>query len=142
MKADCFRLFAVCFACCALFVGCESPADPEAVAVVRRNLQAMELLDAPALLDTMHWESPARVSLLDGLDQLRPFALQYETESIQWRGSKGDRAGVEVRQVIHSANPESGYRANKVRGRYLLKKQGEEWKIWNIEILDISYLSK
>lgn len=122
-------------------LGC-LPAPPQgSLEVARQHLDATAKADVEAVARTLHPQSPAYATLLDGVRKLEGIDMRISTEELRWRGKDAEgRVMVEVRQFVEAQRPGHPLTHSRVRGRILLVPQDRSWKVWNVEVLDVDFL--
>lgn len=130
---------AICFA----FFSCKqekSEFADEILSTVKQNAEALNNEDIDAYMATLHEGSPAYESTGEKLTQsFEQFDLKITVENLKVVEASGEEAKVEFVQVTKSGE-NSDFNDNRMKGVHLLRKTGDEWKIYKTEVRNIDYL--
>lgn len=133
--------FSLLGASLALLAGCHRVSDADRAAVVeciRANLAATEAGDIEAVLATIHPRSTAYAQTPKLLKELNAkFTLAYDLESAEVEKATADGIRVRFIQTTRKVAGDGDYPENRLEGVHLLKKDGEKWKIWSTQVLQV-----
>jgi len=109
--------------------------------VFRKNLEASVKEDLGALMATLHPKSPAYAATRITTGRLfKAYDLKYELISFKYICKDGVYALARVKQkTTKTSGP--AFLDNLVDAIHVLRKDGQDWKIWQSAVLEVTYLS-
>ncbi|ADU32278.1 FxLYD domain-containing protein [Evansella cellulosilytica] len=111
------------------------------IEVIQLNLDAGNNEDIDLYMSTLHSDSPQYDLTREQLTQLfEVYDLQYTLDDIEVIEITGDEAEVRLIQTTEKlAGPE--FQDNQVEALNRMKKENGEWKIYDTEIIEATYLN-
>ena len=107
---------------------------------ILKNLKAGQARDLPAMMKTIHSQSPVYQSTQERTPAIfKAYRLDYQLLSYKYIGLDGEYAFARTR---HRTRRLSGpaLRDNEMDSIQIFRKEKGEWKLWNQAILEIQYL--
>ncbi len=107
---------------------------------ILKNLKAGQAEDLPAMMKTIHSQSPVYQSTKERTPAIfKAYKLDYRLLSYKYIGRDGEYAFARTRHRTRKiAGP--ALRDNEVDTIQIFRKEKGEWKLWNQAILEIHYL--
>lgn len=115
-----------------------TPEDPRGVIVVNMNAANAEDLDG--YMDTIHSKASGRLLTRTAMQGLfAEYDLRYDIYNLQILEQTDDEARIAFTLVTRKIRgPE--FANNKITGVMILRLDGSDWKIYNQEVTDVTYL--
>lgn len=129
------------FICLAFFCCKQEKSEfaDEILAAVKKNAKAVNTEDVEAYMSTIHKDSPAYSESRGKMEKaFKEYDLQIDIKSLTVKEASGEEAKVEFVQVTSSKGGKK-YNDNRMTGVHLLRKSGEDWKIYKTEVRNIEY---
>jgi len=120
--------------------GAGIPEDEALISVIEQNLQMSRDENAQGFLETVHEEAPGYNTLRQGLEQMfEAYDFSYELKEADVLEKSKDQARVHFVQVTKKiSGPE--FQDNQIEGIHTLKRSRGDWKIFNTEVTDVTFL--
>jgi ketosteroid isomerase-like protein len=107
---------------------------------ILKNLKAGQAEDLPAMMKTIHSQSPVYQSTKERTPAIfKAYNLDYRLLSYKYIGRDGDYAFARTRLRTRKISGPA-LRDNVVDTIQIFRKEKGEWKLWNQAILEIHYL--
>ncbi len=124
------------------FISCSNVEDyytPESV--IEANAKHMNEENFDAVMNTIHKDSPAFPATESMIKQLFDrYDLEYKIVGMKVSEENDTEAKVEFVQITNKLKgPE--FKNNKATGIHTLKKDGDSWKIYSTETIDVQFLN-
>jgi len=106
-----------------------------AVDCVKANLAAMEKGDINAVLATIHPESPAYLQTPEQVREIvATYKLKFSLEEVEVERVTDQGIHVRFVQVTKRISGPAGFPDNRVEGMHLVRRDGNQWKIWFTQV--------
>jgi hypothetical protein len=109
--------------------------------VIQANIDYMNTENIEGTLSTFHPDSPTFEITEDLVEQIfNLYDLNYKIEKLEVVKEDNQEAIVNFTQLTTKLNgPE--FKNNRVKGKHILKKDGDSWKIYSTQIFNTEFLN-
>ncbi len=125
------------------FTACDGKSkDPAITELMTANMAACQREDMDRAMATVHPDSPMREQTETMLAQVfAAYDLSYTLDSMEILSNDGDVARVRVKQTTRKVDGPA-FRDNRIQIVNELRKSGDDWKLYDSSIENISYLDQ
>ena len=128
------------------FTGCQRITEADKVAaveVVKQNLAAMQTKNLEAMAATIHSQSPhfeQTKMITQRIFQL--YDINYTLKNAEVESATPDAIRVRFEQVMVKLKGPEDFKSNRVSGVHILRRDGNQWKLWSSEGQKITLLEE
>lgn len=115
------------------------PLDEELFEVVETNVAMLMEGDAPGYMATIHPDSPVYETTGETIEELFDYSLEIELSELGVEEKSTDEAVVRYMQRTIETG-DGGFENNETSGEHVLRKDGDDWKIYQSEVLAVEPL--
>lgn len=126
-----------------VIISCSSKEEyPTPESVIKANAAYLNDENIEAAMNTVHPKSPSYPATESMMKQIfERYDLSYKIESIKVLEQNDKEVKVEFTQITKKLKgPE--FKNNKATGIHILKKDGDSWKVYSTQMVNVEFLDK
>jgi uncharacterized protein YchJ len=109
---------------------------------IKANASYMNEEDIEAAMNTVHPQSPTFTATESMMKQIfERYDLNYKIENIKVLEKNDKEAKVEFTQITKKLKGPD-FKNNKTTGIHTLRKDGDSWKVYSTEMVNVEFLDK
>lgn len=109
--------------------------------VLNDNVDALNKENKKAYLKTLHTKGPVSQDTEQFIDELfKAYDLKYEILEFEILTQRGEYVYALVRQKTTKVKGAAEFKNNILQAVQALKREGNEWKLWNTMVIETQFL--